>query len=643
MSEDRGEDYSVDIVMESKGGLTQDGYIVEVAIPFKSLRYEAGKDRLWGLHASRQIRRLDNEVDSWMPISRDSSGFLNQEGHITGLEGISTARSLEIIPTFTLIETGRRVRTLPSTTTLSDPGRFVNQPIHADPGVSVKLGITRTITLDFTANPDFAQVEADQPVITANERFPIFFEEKRPFFLEGIDIFQTPLRVVHTRAIVDPDYAVKLSGKQGRSSFGILMASDNAPGNFSEEERNDPELLPDIARFLDKNALIGVVRLKRDVGKENSIGFIGTSYNFIEKHNQVAGVDGRFRVDKQTTFNFQMLGTASRLESDRAENGFGYSFIWDNTGRNFGYALNGSGLTRKYRSDVGFVRQTNINNEGFGFRLSNDPKPKATLITVRLNNFFYTSFDWQSHMKSLGESTNLGFTFARNIFFNLGFENFHERIFEEEFGAKRTAGEPGAFFGDDPERSVTGHTLYCNFNMNPSKKYSARFFVGHRWNVFDFDFGAGPRFPRVSPAALADPSAPLDPGAANTVDVNASFTYQPTSALNASIDYSRSRFTRNETGRVVFIDNIYSLNVRYQFGRYTFVRARADYDSLSSSLRGQYLFGWTPNPGTSLYVGYNDDLNHNGFSPFTGQHERGFHRNGRTFFIKTSYLIRRNL
>ena len=113
--------------------------------------------------------------------------------------------------------------------------------------------------------------------------------------------------------------------------------------------------------------------------------------------------------------------------------------------------------------------------------------------------------------------------------------------------------------------------------------------------------------------------------------------------MNSSLDYSRSRFTRNDTGRVVFIDNVYSLNVRYQFGRYTFVRARVDYDSLSSNVRGQYLFGWTPNPGTSLYVGYNDDLNHNGFSPFTGQHEPGFHRNRRTFFIKTSYLIRRTL
>ena len=93
----------------------------------------------------------------------------------------------------------------------------------------------------------------------------------------------------------------------------------------------------------------------------------------------------------------------------------------------------------------------------------------------------------------------------------------------------------------------------------------------------------------------------------------------------------------------MFIDNIYSFKSTYQFTRFVFVRARLDYDSLSSSVRGQYLFGWTPNPGTAFYAGYNDDLNYNGFSPFTNHAERGFHRNGRTFFIKTSYLFRRSI
>src|SRR5205085_4562575 len=203
---------------------------------------------------------------------------------------------------------GKRVRSFTPPPVGIDPGRMVNEPVHFDPGLTAKFGLTPTVTLDLAINPDFAQVEADQTVVTANQRFPIFFAEKRPFFLEGIDIFQTPLTAVHTRAIVDPDVAVKLSGKRGRNTFGLMLASDNGPGSFVGDERLDPNNFP----FLDKNAYIGVLRLKHDIGKESSLGFIATSYNFIEKHNQLAGVDGRFRINEQTVFNFQVLGTTTR-------------------------------------------------------------------------------------------------------------------------------------------------------------------------------------------------------------------------------------------------------------------------------------------------------------------------------------------
>src|SRR3989440_560723 len=203
MTEGSGTDFSVDIVMESKGMLTTDGWTVEVAIPFKSLRYEAGKGKLWGFNVWRNFFRFNDEIDSWMPNSREIASFLSQEGHLTGLEGISTERTIEMIPSVTVSETGKRVSALPPGATGLNPGRFVNEAVKFDPGLTMKFGITPTVTLDFTLNPDFAQVEADQTVVTANQRFPIFFQEKRPFFLEGIDIFETPLRAVHTRAIVD--------------------------------------------------------------------------------------------------------------------------------------------------------------------------------------------------------------------------------------------------------------------------------------------------------------------------------------------------------------------------------------------------------------------------------------------------------
>jgi len=166
--------------------------------------------------------------------------------------------------------------------------------------------------------------------------------------------------------------------------------------------------------------------------------------------------------------------------------------------------------------------------------------------------------------------------------------------------------------------------------------------MGFTHNAFDFDFGAEPKYPRVSPAALADPSALLDPGPGDSFDLNLSGDFQPTTALSASLSYSKSRLRRNDTNLVAFVDDIYSFRSTYQFSRFVFARARVDYDTLSSNARAQFLFGYTPNPGTAFYLGYNDDLTRNGSNPFTGQLEPGFRRNGRTFFIKMSYLFRRS-
>jgi len=681
-TEGSGTDYSVDIVMESKGILTSDGYTVEVAIPFKSLRYEAGKGKQWGFLIGRNIDRNNDEMDSWVPISRDISGMLSQEAHLTGLDGISTERTLEIIPSVTISETGKRVNALTpaqlaANPALLDPGRMLNQPLKFDLGVTAKYSLTPTVTLDLAVNPDFAQVEADQTVVTANQRFPIFFEEKRPFFLEGIDIFNTPLQAVHTRAIVDPDLAVKLSGKRGKNTFGILMASDNAPGNFSEDERNDTGLFPTIERFIDKNAYIGIIRVKHDVGKESNIGLLFTSYNFIEKHNQLGGIDGRWKISKQKTFTFQVLGTTSRRcfsepaldthrpgPSDgcfagydpiagnpfrpsqtrsyyRTGNGFAYNFRYNRDGRHFYYGMNGQGRTRDYRADVGFTRRTNINNIGGYMGYGSEPKPKATLISWNINTSTGISFNWQGLDTSHYNEVSGNLNFKHSTYLGFGTNFGYERIFEEEFGLKRTATHGGAFFGGT-ERSTNQWNTYTYGGTRRSKKYSLNYFMGYSHNDFDFDFGAGSKFPRVSPAALADPGALLDPGPGDAFNLELGGEYKPTNGLTMSLNYSKSRLKRNDTHLLAFTDDIYSFRSTYQFSRFVFARARIDYDTLGSNARAQFLFGYTPNPGTAFYVGYNDDLTRNGFNPFTGQLEPGFRRNGRTFFIKMSYLFRKS-
>ena len=652
MTEERGEDYSVDLLMESKGQLTADGYTVEVAVPFSSLRYEAGAGRFWGLHLFRRIKHLSDEQNSWMPIARGRSGLLNQAARMTGLEGINTERTLEIIPSLTISQTGRRARSIPraladADPALRDPGRFVNSPIEFEPGLTAKFTLTPSITLDLALNPDFAQVEADQTIVTANQRFPVFFEEKRPFFLEGIEIFQTPMSPVHTRAIVDPDIGIKLTGRRGRNTFGLLLASDAAPGNFNEEEREDPAN----ARFLDRNAYIGVLRARREIGREGHLGVLATSYNFIERHNDLLSIDGRFRFNPQTVFTFQAIGTTSRryfYDAHRDEriyrtgNGFGYAAMLHRTTRNFFVELLAAGRTRDYRADVGFTPRTNHNNNVLFIRYQSDPRTTGRFRLLVLTNFNRAQYDWQGRILGWNTGGRAFFNFRRQTWFGFGFDNFYEQLFEEEFGARRTATRAGAFYGA-PTRAAHNRLIYFGGGTMPSRAYYFRAEGTYQMGALDLDGGAGARFPRVSPAALAAAGAPRDPGPGNLFTLNANFTYQPTDAFNTALNYTRNRLVRHDTGRVAFDDQIYSLRATYQFTRFLFARARIDYTTLASRVRGQFLFGWAPNPGTALYVGYNDDMNRSGFNPFTGQLEPGLRRNGRTFFIKLSYLYRRSI
>src|SRR5438132_4553399 len=529
----QGEDFNPDIVMESKGLVTSDGWTVEAAIPFKSLRYVAGKDKLWGAHFWRRIKRFNNELDMWMPLNRDISNWLAQEGHLTGLDGISTERTLELIPSLTLSETGKRKAPI-TVAQIAQGGRFVNEPIKFDPGLTGKYSITPNVTLDFALNPDFAQVEADQLVVTANQRFPIFFPEKRPFFLEGIDIFQTQIAAVHTRAIVDPDVAVKLSGKVNRNTFGLLVASDNAPGNFTLDEQASVD-----PRLIGKNASVGVLRLKRDIGKSDSfIGFLGTHRRFVDQYNELGGFDGRFRLDKQTTFSWQVLATRSRRSFffpeqgqslDRRENGFIYAFDYNKNGRHFGHELSAVGRTRYYRADVGFNRRVNTNNYNWFIRYNSEPKPKAKLISWRIFTAPSTNFDWQGHSQNFNNNTQLSFNFRLQGFLGIGVAEGYERVFEEEFGRKRTlarpctVNDPCTFAGNDSARSAAYKGFYVYGGATPSKKYNFFAEIDRFWGQLDYDFGAGPKFPRVSPGALLNPSAPQDPGLGDFLTFQASF------------------------------------------------------------------------------------------------------------------------
>ncbi|HJS51603.1 MAG TPA: carbohydrate binding family 9 domain-containing protein [Pyrinomonadaceae bacterium] len=673
-TEGQGADFSIDLVMESKGVIEDWGWSVEVKLPFKSLRYSAGKGKSWGFNAARNIDRFNDEFDQWMPDDRNISGFLIKSGRITGMDGIKFERTLELVPSITGSQTGRRTQVFdmaPGQNFGSMVGdRWVNNPIKQDIGITVKYTLSPNVTLDAAYNPDFAEIEADSPVITANQRFPIFFQEKRPFFLESAEIFQTPLAIYHSRTIVDPDFAAKLTGKIDRNSFGLMIASDKAPGNFNIDERNNPLLQPAISEFLDKNATFGVFRLKRDVGKEDHIGFFATYRSFPEQKNFLASFDAAFKLSPKLKANFQVVGTTARRcffensfepEIDLAQaqrnseicgtgrgtfdpanaesapsvfnqyrtgNALGYYANFDYTTDTRGWFAEVGGRTKDFRADVGFTRRTDTNFAFFYNRISSKSKPKGKIIRANWGQFTGIDYDWSGRLQSFRVGSNLGLSLQRTMF--LFFEGgvSKNNLYEEEFGLKRMPTRPGRFFGE-ATRSTWQHFMYAEINQNLNKHFYYYVWLNVGNNSYDFFF----------PAPVP---GQIDPGPGRSMDGEIFLQWKPIDPLRTSISYRKSRLVRNDNRIRSFDSDIVSVKTTYQFTRFIFARVRLDYLSDESNYAGQALFGWTPSPGTAFYLGYNDNFNYNGVNPNTGQFEPGVGRNQRTFFVRASYLFRKS-
>ncbi|HJQ39565.1 MAG TPA: DUF5916 domain-containing protein [Thermoanaerobaculia bacterium] len=535
-AEGRDVDYSVDLVLQSKGGVTQDGYVIEAALPFSSLRYRAGT---WGVHAQRRIRHLDEE-DSWRPLVRGHASLLDQAGTITGLGELDSGRMLEVIP-----------------------GVAWSERARTDPNVTMKFAPTPNIAFDATVNPDFAQIESDELVSTANQRFPIFFAEKRPFFLEGIDVFQSPLNAVHTRTIIDPDYATKVSGKSGRNTFAVLLASD-------------------------RSEHAGVLRVRRDVGTESQLGFLATS----REDNHLGGVDGRISLNSRTVVSFQLLGTSSN-----DSRGLGFFAEWKRSGRHLNVIVSGEGRTPGYRANLGFTTQTDTNRWSLVTRYDSEPLPDAPLLlSWSFTNTLLSQWDWDGRVKYAYVYPRITFNFRRQTQATLFLYSDYVRIFEEEFA-------PAKFLGE-PERSTIYKGVTVDVQSKPAKQFALALNVSYAVDTFDYDLA----------------SAPMNPGTGDNFTAIARVELQPVDAFRIAFDHTRNRLVRDDSGRIAFDEKLYSTQATYQFTRFAFARVRADYDA--AKWRGQFVLGWTPVPGTSLYGGYSDD----GFS--------------RTVFLKASYLWR---
>jgi hypothetical protein len=235
-------DKSPDYKFDSKGSVTDSGYIVELRIPFKSLRYPGTGPQTWGINIKRKIQRTGYE-DTWTDVRRASASFLAQSGTITGLHDMRRGVVTEVQPVVTSDASGQR---------LSAGGQFRRAAVELDPSVNVRVGLPN-VAIDATIHPDFSQVETDAGLVTTNERFALFVPEKRPFFLEGVELFSTPNQLVYTRRIVAPIVGGKVTGKLGPLGVAYLTAvDDTASGNGYGTSLEAPEALRQLERTDDR-------------------------------------------------------------------------------------------------------------------------------------------------------------------------------------------------------------------------------------------------------------------------------------------------------------------------------------------------------------------------------------------------------
>jgi len=286
-------DLSPDYLYTSKGRITADGYEVEMAIPFKSLRFPVRDSLDFGLDPARRIDRLNSEL-FWAPITRNKNTFGDQLGTMTGISGVRPGRNLQVIPSFTGTRRGERA------------GDALAYTSETRSGASLKYGLTSGLTADVAITPDFSQVEADAAVVDINQRFAIFFPEKRPFFLEGNEIFKTPLNLVYTRRIADPLYGVKVTGKVGGTSVGVLQAADRSDGV-------SVETLPDVVNpYRGDDSNYSIASFRQDLFKSSSLGLLLGQRQFDDTYNRGVALDGNLNFREHYSLTFQRAQSWAR-------------------------------------------------------------------------------------------------------------------------------------------------------------------------------------------------------------------------------------------------------------------------------------------------------------------------------------------
>lgn len=572
---DANVDRTWDGVLTSKGRLTDEGYTIEVAIPFKSLRYEAGTGRRWGLHVQRWIARKGESV-SWRPISREVPSLLTQMGGLTGLTEIGSGPAIDLIPTVTAAVTGDR----------QIDGGLANSN-DLEPGVTASWAMTPNMSVSGTANPDFSQIEADVPQIEVNQRFPLRYAEKRPFFLEGGQFFRSPgaLNFVETRQIVDPDWGAKFTAKSGRNTYAVLAAEDAPPGLATAPEQPGH----------DETAQVAIGRYQRDILQNSTVGGFVTTRRFAGDDNTVVALDGQFRLPLQTIgYQSALSFTDARGVTSRGD----ATYVWyDFVGRHWRLFVNDQRISGDYRADTAFVRRTGFkqNTITLGYELQGE---KTWWVRARP---FIVSRALRLPDGTMDESyvdPGVDVTFARDITL-YAYRSFHRN----------------SFLGREYNRQFSS----VSTTVNTLKRIT------------------------VSGRVIAGEDVHYDlvhPQVGRLLDLSFTVTIKPDARLNSEMVYLKSRLREYVTDRVLFNQDLYRNRTNYQFTREHAARSIVEYNTLSRRVSVSLLYTYLPRPNTSIYGGYGDIL-FSDLDPVTRTRLDGLNRQRRTVFLKLSHNFRR--
>ena len=583
-------DRSWNTLFDTAARIVEDGYVAEMAIPFKSLRYptpSAGEPHRWGFQIVREVKSKNEENIVWAPMSRDQTSFFTQMGLLEGMTDLTTSRNIEILPTATAIQYGE-----------IDPARpgFVNQDPDPDFGLNVKYGITSNLTADFTANPDFSQIESDRPQIEVNQRFPLFFSELRPFFVEGAEIFamQAPVTFVHTRTIVDPDYGAKLTGQIGRVSLGVLTANDQAPGKV--DDPSDPAF--------DETAQTFIGRALVDLYSESNVGLVVTDREFLDGHSRVGGLTSNLRLSRTISGDVSLVGSRYKAPGGSEVGGNMLSTRWSQNGRNVGWSLNAYQVSPDFRTDVGFVRRRDLRN--VGGNLSYRFWPESWLINWGPSANYSRNYDFDGALQDENLRVGIGFNFARSISLNADISRDMER-----------------WSGIDFQKTSFG----IGGRVNASRRYS----FGANFDIGDEIFYDGDLL-------------------GHQVGWGVNGQIRPTDALAVSLNFDARRLTLPDQGdQTVFDVKIVRANTTWQLTDRLGVRNITEYNTEDETFDLNVLFNYRVNAGTVFYLGYDDhyqqgdmilgDGDGDGLEEqlyFTGD----LRRTNRAIFAKLQYLFR---